>query len=262
MQEARQHLIQGRRTFWQEEFPGGHRWAPQEFCAQALEFLDLVARRGRLMPPDSAADAAFSQKQYEAALGLEKSGSRLFAMRKYEDIARVFPEQPAGQRAQKRARELRVDPERKGELVLEKDYDDLGQKLEKERFKEAYWSRLREVADTATKGSAPASCWAKALVSVECEALRNAASACLKGQDWDRAAFLYQALSALEKESNWNPWCGARAQARLGRKNEALAFLKLALERGFRDLSALQSEPDLASLRETPEFQALLDQLK
>lgn len=53
------------------------------------------------------------------------------------------------------------------------------------------------------------------------------------------------------------PWYMiARAQACLGRKTEALRSLARALEGGFTDEPALKNEPDLASLRDDPRYQA------
>jgi alpha-beta hydrolase superfamily lysophospholipase len=54
------------------------------------------------------------------------------------------------------------------------------------------------------------------------------------------------------------PWYNvARAQSRLGRKDEALRALRRALDEGFADDESLRSEPDLAPLREDARFRSL-----
>jgi pimeloyl-ACP methyl ester carboxylesterase len=54
------------------------------------------------------------------------------------------------------------------------------------------------------------------------------------------------------------PWYNmARAQARLGRTDDALWALRRALDEGFADEASLRTEPDLASLRGEARYQAL-----
>jgi alpha-beta hydrolase superfamily lysophospholipase len=54
------------------------------------------------------------------------------------------------------------------------------------------------------------------------------------------------------------PWYNvARAQARLGRKDEALRALRRALDEGFADDESLRTEPDLATLRGDARFRSL-----
>ena len=50
----------------------------------------------------------------------------------------------------------------------------------------------------------------------------------------------------------------ACALARLGKKKEALQFLKKAVDCGFNDAEKMGAEPDLQSLRNTEEFQKIL----
>jgi pimeloyl-ACP methyl ester carboxylesterase len=54
------------------------------------------------------------------------------------------------------------------------------------------------------------------------------------------------------------PWYNvARAQARLGRTNDALRALRRALDEGFADDESLRTEPDLAPLRDDARFRSL-----
>jgi hypothetical protein len=54
------------------------------------------------------------------------------------------------------------------------------------------------------------------------------------------------------------PWYNiARAQARLGRKDDALRALRRALDEGFAGEESLRTEPDLAPLREDSRFRSL-----
>jgi tetratricopeptide (TPR) repeat protein len=46
------------------------------------------------------------------------------------------------------------------------------------------------------------------------------------------------------------------------RKRDALRSLRVAVELGYRDFDWMQQDPDLDDLKEHPEFDALLEQLK
>ena len=54
----------------------------------------------------------------------------------------------------------------------------------------------------------------------------------------------------------------ACSQALLGEEGEALRSLQAAIDFGFSDAEFLASDPDLASLRDTPPFRALLHSLR
>jgi tetratricopeptide (TPR) repeat protein len=53
----------------------------------------------------------------------------------------------------------------------------------------------------------------------------------------------------------------AKTYATAGNKEQALAFLRKALDAGFSDRKRLIEDPDFAQLRDTPEFQQLMEQL-
>jgi dienelactone hydrolase len=89
---------------------------------------------------------------------------------------------------------------------------------------------------------------------------------------WERAAELGFAWDPLwERGLVWDkawvtgfgpgtpiPWYNvARAQARLGRKDDALRALHRALDEGFADEESLRTEPDLAPLRKDARFRSL-----
>jgi Zn-dependent protease len=62
-----------------------------------------------------------------------------------------------------------------------------------------------------------------------------------------------------EPEVAYNIAC---AEARAGRADEALAWIERAVEAGYRDGSALASDPDFGALRSRPEFEAICDKLR
>ncbi|MEC9476110.1 MAG: tetratricopeptide repeat protein [Planctomycetota bacterium] len=79
---------------------------------------------------------------------------------------------------------------------------------------------------------------------------------------------LERALAALQRALNLDPYDPAIhynlacAHALSGASGDALEALERAIEAGYNDADHTRSDPDLESLRELPEFELLLDQMK
>ena len=81
---------------------------------------------------------------------------------------------------------------------------------------------------------------------------------------------LLERSSAFIREQSTTPWFGGywisnvQILALQGRKAEALAALRLAVDEGWRTLwwYYLQYDPNLESIRDEPEFQAILAGIK
>ncbi len=74
----------------------------------------------------------------------------------------------------------------------------------------------------------------------------------------DRAAMI-EAGSSREQRIAMNYFVAA-TYARAGKQEQALTYLRKAMDEGFKDRKRLIEDKDFASLRTTPEFQHLLDQ--
>jgi Tfp pilus assembly protein PilF len=83
----------------------------------------------------------------------------------------------------------------------------------------------------------------------------------LPAQDYDRAGLCLTLAVQIKPERSGSWYNLACVQARRGAPKKALASLKRALENGFSDAELLSTDPDLASLREAPEFLRLLERL-
>ena len=70
---------------------------------------------------------------------------------------------------------------------------------------------------------------------------------------------LVQAGSSREQRVAMNYFVAATF-ASAGQKEQALVYLRKALDEGFRDRKRLNEDKDFATLRSTPEFQQLMDQ--
>jgi hypothetical protein len=55
-------------------------------------------------------------------------------------------------------------------------------------------------------------------------------------------------------------YCFAELFAHAGMNNQALEYLRRAMDSGFEDYKRLKEDPDFAALRKTPEFAQLMSQ--
>jgi tetratricopeptide (TPR) repeat protein len=110
----------------------------------------------------------------------------------------------------------------------------------------AFWSNLGTAYFARGKFEEMSQAYAKALELDKDVFERHSSGAGTRMQDKsvaDRARFHYEM---------------ARTYAKAGKNDEALQYLRRALEEGFKDRDKLQQAPEFADLRETPEFKELL----
>jgi hypothetical protein len=81
-------------------------------------------------------------------------------------------------------------------------------------------------------------------------------------QDYAGAEKLLLAATEKEPAIAANFYNLACAQARQGKRDDALASLLLAVEKGFREVELLAADDDLSSLRDQPQLTALVEKLK
>jgi len=110
----------------------------------------------------------------------------------------------------------------------------------------AFWSNLGTAYFARSRFEDMSKAYAKALELDKDVFERHGSGAGTRMQDKsvaDRARFHYEM---------------ARTYAKAGKNEEALQYLRRALEEGFKDKDKLQQAPEFAELRETREFQELL----
>jgi predicted esterase len=260
-----------------EFFPGPHAWCPPATARAAVLWLEILAMRDGRAPRDSARIAAAFAEELAAAEALASAGDPLTAARKLTEIGETFagigaPAELAT--AERRSRELLASAAAKSALKEEK----AAEKYESQNFRhigEAA-ARVRTAESTVAVGEL------RHLLGVD-EALRRQEAGGIAGAAAVRAlaairvqlgVYLVQelfaanqhrrAMAALElvtgifPESPTLRYNLACAQARSGLPEPALASLQAALESGLPQPLQIESDADLASLRERPEFARLL----
>jgi predicted esterase len=258
-----------------ETFAGGHEWPPAALAAQALEWMDLQGVRSGRLPPDAGLVASYWERESAEARDLEKAGRTADAFVAWRNLAqdlatlrdvseataaaarlRSVAEAELKRREKIDRRDMAINQKNRriletisagqGDLVLSRLLDDLGvASLQKEAAGDSY------EAQSAQRRLAEISPLVGFYIPREL----------MERGDYRGALACYGIAAAVQPQVATPLFNMARAQARLGAKRDALASLGRALDNGFDDRDRLESDPDLASIRSEPGYEALLVRL-
>lgn len=259
LQKGRQEL---RSRGWKalaDRFEGGHRWAPEEVAASALRFLELGAIRDGLAPKDPVLESEFCR---ELGLNAERAGKSLLALRRWNELAELFPGVPEGRRASERAAALEKENSVAEELKLEKRYEtaaaELSEMPQGTQYQEAlnlHISRLKAAPPTEQL-------MIRRLLGSPILNYKLAISAAFEERSWERLLGLSTSLAALDEREGWPCIYAAISLAQLGRPSEAIPHLKVAQVRGYRNPGRIRALKELNSLHGNAEFEAILKEME
>jgi len=261
-----------------ETFLDGHVWATPELCAVALGWFELQAmktgRRGR----DAALVDALYGETLARAKALEAANDLPGAHHTYRSAAVDFAglrtvaeataraEELAERSEVRNARKREADQVRKqGEMAAR--IVDLGNAVaESGHDAAALTMQLRGAFDEVrAKAKAPADSEERRIARRarhEIIAYYNEGGMLARiAKDYDKAEHLLTTMSLILPESPYPHHSLARVFALKGDRKRALAALDKAVSLGLKKVEMFRDEPDLASLRGTPEFEALVERL-
>jgi tetratricopeptide (TPR) repeat protein len=262
-----------------EIFDGGHAWPPAEYCAEALEWMELRAMVDGRRPRDDDFLDSLLAREIEKARTAEDEGRVHDAHRRYRAAARDF-------------RDLR------DVSGVEEKAAALGQSAELEKYLEARETRMRENAEYkkraerifAQMSPEGSRSLPRAISDLRVRSLKKQAESAddreerlsaqrklesvfvqaafyvprtlFEREDYGRAIWSLSVAREIKPESPFVWYSLSRAYARAGRKKDALRSLKKAVELGVTDWQRIESDSDLETLKETEEFQHLLQELR
>jgi predicted esterase len=257
-----------------EAFSGRHEWMPPEIARHAVEWMELQAMRRELRARDDGLVDRLLAAELAAAATLEAEGRGLDAMRQYRAVVADFEGlrdvSPAGARAAK----LEADPGVARAAALELRWSEREQ-----------WERERINAElqrflAAEPAPLPESLAAELEVArLERQAGGDGIEAAtarrvLAHLRINLAVYLPQELLAARRPGHaasalgvacrmepGNPalWYNrACALSLSGGRSSALDALERAVEAGFADADLMRTDPDLAAVRDSDRFRALL----
>lgn len=261
MLAAREELARNGNAVWADRFPGPHAWPPAAQCGQALAFLQLEAERRAGTKPTPGLEASFLAGLVEAARAAEGAGEGLLALRRWQEVARHFPQSPEGLEAAKSAARLDRDPAVKKEAELEARYGRLHDETTALQRMPGYTAELVKLkASTLLPG--PEARFARLVLANETAMYWELGSQALDAKAWKRAAEAFETIARLDDGAPGPCYYAACARAQLGETARALDLLQSARSRGFRNVKALKEGRLLRDLQANPDFLALVHDME
>lgn len=265
-------------------FDGPHAWPPPDICRRALGWLACLAMAQGTRP----CDENLAQEVFEAELGaaraLEASGDLLQAVKDYQALVAAFKDRAEPLGLPSMIDRLKQSLDFKKALQLEQSL-----KEKESRFVDSYQRFLLSVEQNppdnqelhkmlsglglnalinkAEKDGRPEE---KAMARRSLSGLdinaREKGYEYFKKRDARRSILFFEVAAragslapASQRVDYYNLAC---AYAQAGKAGEALANIRKAVENGLTDLRLLENEEAFQPLRQNPDFQQILKNLK
>ena len=259
-------------------FQGGHEWPPQEVCLDAIEWIELQAMRsGILAQREPFVDALFQRaaqtiaadesagRVYEAFLGSAALASDFKGLRDVSAYQRKADQLKGTRDVQQSSRNERDEEENQYRWMarlmrLKENYRTADEREQVLLELTHAISDLRKKAER--KEDSADRLIARRVRDQFFVELRQEAANYFESQDFERAA---HSLSVATQVAPDNPrlfYNLACALSRGGRRSDALAALKTAVDKGFADLTSLETDSDLDQIRKEAAFQRMLASLR
>jgi dienelactone hydrolase len=261
-----------------EVFEGGHDWAPADVCMHAIEWMEVQAIRKSVRPSDARLLDDILQGAIAEAGANERSGRLDLAFDRYSAIVSEFAGLRDVAQLERKVRELRSAEQVKRMLAARRDSIAAQQSTEARigrlitqvlsgRDRQDALPELAMVfAEFRRQSNEPresvARMVARRVLTSAWVQLGEAASKALTLGNAAQAAVRLELMALIRPDSYQVYYDLARALARDGQKKAAITALLIAVNSGFNDLPALESEPDFANLVGDDEFRALVSRLK
>lgn len=262
-----------------EEFPGPHSWMPADLATLAIEWVEVQAMKSGTRPRDETLLTRLWNEDMAKARSLEAAGDRLGAWHRYRAIAEEFAGLADVTAATTRAAELNgakdVKAQRRQRRELrerDRQYIEDSQRTLAAADPESgpvnlprllADLRIPELRARAAKDptSEQALAAQRLLNTLGAQTSFYLPQLYLERKNYRRAEMVYAVATELYPDRP-NLWYHLAAmRSRNGARKKALEDLKHAVTLGFHDLEALERDEDFASLRDDPDFRALLSDL-
>ena len=259
-----------------EIFDGVHQWPPQPLATRALDWMELQAMKAGKRPKDGALVDALWKDALERARAFEAVGDAVQAQRAWSAAAVDFAGLRDTAEAAHKAAELAADPalqrelkERAARLEHDKEFlqtapgvltavDAAGDPMTVAKVVSAL--RIRELRKKAQSGRTPDERLSaqRILNTLGVQTSYYLPKKFMDEKRYDRAVFVLSIAAEIEPESPRVWYNRAAAYARKGDRKKALADLRQAVERGWKDAAALDKDPDFEALRQEAGYKEIV----
>jgi len=259
-------------------FQGAHDWPPKELCVEAIGWMELQAMRSGIQERRESLIDELLHKGVQKAVSAESSGRMYDALLEYSALARDFNGLRDVTGFQRKVDQLKASKEVQQSIRREREEEEsqLRWVARLMGLKESYASdedraqavlQLSQSISDLRRRAASNETSADRLVARRVQGqflvqLTQEAASYRESKDYAAAVFNLSLAVQIRPDSARLFYNLACANSLSGKKREALAALKSAIDKGFTDITALQTDPDLDGLRKEAAFQRILETLK
>ncbi|MGB7295491.1 MAG: hypothetical protein WBC70_07865 [Candidatus Aminicenantales bacterium] len=266
-------------------FDGWHQWPPEELMSEAVEWLEIIAMKSGLRAKEIPFIEAEYGKRLKKSQTLEAGGRLVRSLHELESIVSDFSALLDVAAIEQKIREIKGRPEYQGlekekraalerEAILQPrtlqvfaNFDQLVSGQTAVRLKDITRALDvdRLIADSTQTKNVFRSEMAKRVLS---QIAILADQRGFRAREVGNFPLAVVCFELAVKSSAGHPMNAgehynlAAAYALWGKTKDALANLRLAVEKGFEDLEFLEGDRDLGSLRGAEEYKALVSRLK
>ncbi|MFQ5696487.1 MAG: hypothetical protein ACE5HB_10900, partial [Terriglobia bacterium] len=259
-------------------FHGPHQWAPAEVWVEAIEWMELLAMKGGTR----TGDEEFIARQVSAALektrALEDAGELYAASYEYRKLVQAFQGLADVSLFARKAAELEATEAVRAARKREQEEISRQEKLTADFFAHLVAlktepaarpttlslleSKLRELRDEVNSAEEPEQAIVPRRTLRKVFALAyESGQMSLRRNNPALAAAYFEVATIVFSQGPMAFFQLARARAQAGDQSGALAALKQAVEKGFKNAALLRESEEFAALRDGEDFRALLRSL-
>jgi tetratricopeptide (TPR) repeat protein len=258
---------------------GGHDWPSEDICLRAIEWMEIVGMKNHFRAMNEDLIRTVFQKEQERARLLEISGELSRALSLYKILADTFCAWQDTRSLLAKIREIQAQDAyqrdaleendiQKREIAYLRKFGQIFSRMEKnpeienlESFVESF--ELKELKAMAVQEKASRNYFlaVRLLQGLEIDAGS-------KGRDFFQKGYFDKAIPSFEVAARSGStdsinkkniyYSLACAYARTNNEKRALINLRLAVEHGFDDIEHIKQDEDLVSLRDSEEFQKIV----
>jgi predicted esterase len=259
-------------------FEGGHDWLPPALADEAIAWLELQAMKTNRRARDEAFITEFLNQNVSRARAAEAAGKSYEAYLRFADIASDFKGLREVAEFEKRIAELKDSKEIKQAIKQEDEQEREQQMRARElyAFKEAirnnderplaYADLQKNLAALKKQSDAPPSSSvrlaARRVINQFFAYLSEEADALSRRKQYTAAAANLALMTLIAPNNPYVLYNLACVHALNRDRSRALDALKRAIEKGFKDVAALERDKDLEALRDDPAYKQIVEELK
>jgi tetratricopeptide (TPR) repeat protein len=264
-------------------FDGDHRWPPEEYCLQALEWMEINAIKKGLKEKNESLVADLYKKALDRAKHLEQSKNIFFAVSAYEAAEQLFSGLVDINEFKNKALQLKNSNEYKQFQKEEKRRDKKDSEFVRifirvmamlkntistdlprletvlRELKVRYLQK--EANKTGKSTNKYDAALARRLLTDLALNMSREGSASLQKGDYRRAAFFFEIAEGAGNEHPNLIYNLACAYSLARNKKKALDYLGQAVKKGFNDLELLKKDKDLDFIRNEKKFKEIIREL-